>query len=110
MRTLTYLLFLFLILTVWSCDGTSGDDSDDSGSDSSFVSSSSSQKICAFNSIGMVPSNKHHTYKCLHKKSDASYTKDDFSVSWHPEKLNHPFFKWLGDEADFKGAYSKMGC
>lgn len=66
--------------------------------------------LCAFNSFGLVPGNKIHTYSVLNVKT-ANYTEPDFNVTWKDKRIkNHPFFAAVGRRADFRKSFIRMRC
>lgn len=57
------------------------------------------QPLCAFNSFGLVPGNKRHTYSLLNAKT-ANFTETDFNVTWQDKRIkNHRFFAAIGRSA-----------
>lgn len=89
------IVVLFLLWTALALSSHTTSTSNNTATDES--SKLTEDKLCAFNSIGMVPAIKNHTYSVLEKKSGDSYKSSDFSIKWKDIRAkNHEFFKWIG--------------
>lgn len=99
MKNLLLLIVLPLVLTLSTTPTTNAT-----------TASPATVKLCGFNAVGPVPDNNKHSYSLLQNKT-TNFQPADFSVAFQEDKVkNHPFFSWLGQQADFKGSFSKMLC
>ena len=58
----------------------------------------------------MVQGSIDHTFTVLNKKTE-NYNENDFYIQWHDKRVkNHPFFKWVGENANLDSAMATMNC
>lgn len=67
--------------------------------------------ICTFNELPTVPGKSDYTFTLKVQKTSHFVANDIGINGWkNVTKLNHPFFKWVGNTAAFQLNFIKMGC
>ena len=76
----------------------------------SLALSSSSSKLCAYNTLGFVPGDTNYTFSVINKLFTPTYNSSDFNVTWKRQFYpSHPFFNWIGLN-NFRNEFQAMGC